>query len=130
MCVMEEDSMAISLMYALLDIVPTGDPTIPYHANSPEGEQYLSRSEEQRKEVRQQLYEALYRILENPNLPENNLGNLAIGQALASAISGEPSPGANDPKINVLRDILWKAATDALAFDQTEGGGQLPDVQS
>jgi hypothetical protein len=127
---MEEDSMAISLMYALLDIVPTGDPKIPYHANSPEGEQYLNRSEVQRKEVQQQLYEALNRIIENPNLPENNLVNQAIGQALASTISGESSPGANDPKINALSDILRKAVTDALAFDQTEGGGQLPDVQS
>ena len=119
MCVMEESSMATSLLFALLEVEAEGDAAqkeldlaANLYPNTPKGK-YGSLKPKQRKQVQARLYDVLYKTIEYPYMPQNSKLNMAIGETLARAISsGSLPPPKNDP--NIIRDILLQAVMDAI----------------
>jgi hypothetical protein len=107
---MEEDTM---LLHALLGVEDQAD--LDYAAkqdpNSPKGK-YSRLTPKQRKQVQAKLYDVLYKTIEYTYMPQNEELNMAIGETLARAISGQSGRPKNDPRI--IREILGKAVTKAI----------------
>jgi hypothetical protein len=119
MSVMEEDHMAMSLLYALLDVndLQTLETAATQYPKSPDLERALKYKNlltgKQRKEVREALYDALYAILEGGDI--NRDLNMAIGKALCNAISGNLQGSLqNDPDIERLYTVLKPIVTEAI----------------
>ena len=130
---MEEDFMAMSLLYALLGIhemdeletierehqkytpVQRQQHPDPKFQDEERAIKYKGLKSKQQREVREALYDALYAIVEGGNV--NKDLNMAIGKALCNAISGNHLGSIQgDPDVarlsTVLRPIVVEAIDD------------------
>jgi len=128
---MEEDLMAMSLLYALLGVHEMNDLvaietahkqyTAVQRAQNPDPKfkdeeralTYKDLKSKQQKEVQEALYDALYAIVEGGNV--NKDLNMAIGKALCNAISGNRLGSIqNDPGVARLFTVLKPIVADAI----------------
>jgi hypothetical protein len=119
MGIMEEDLMAMSLLYALLDVNEPDDlETLPaQYPKSRDVERALKyknlMTPKQQREIRTALYDALYAILEGSEV--NRDLSMAIGKALCNAISGNHQGSLqNDPDIKRLYAVLKPIVAEAI----------------
>ena len=119
MCVMEEDLMAISLLYALLGVNDTealkciAAKPPPLTKDEERAIKYSKLQPKQKKEVREELYDALYSIVEGYDI--NRDLNMAIGKALCNAMSGNLQGSLQyDGGVLRLREVLKPIITEAI----------------
>jgi hypothetical protein len=115
---MEENLMAMSLLYALLDIDPDTFDFSSSGSGATLDEQRALKyhgdlSSTQKKEVLKALYDALYVILEYSHVTRTQ--SMAIGMVLCNTlkISGNPFP-STDPDIVNFRRNLQLVVRDAI----------------
>ena len=126
LCIMEEDFMAMSLLYGLLGVkdLQTLEALVTQHSQHPNSlsldekrvVKYHCLPSKHKREVRKALYDALYAILEYADV--NRDLSMAIGAALCNAISRNSQGDLLlDPHINpgltrlgtVLKPIVSEA---------------------
>ena len=121
------ESLGPSLLYALLGVNGQGEEAQRDLAAAveqaraaekdkkkwPHKAKYGDLERKQRKQVQERLYDVLYKTIEYSYMPQNEDLNMAIGETLARAISGQSIP-QYDPKIGHLREILLKGVTKAI----------------
>jgi hypothetical protein len=113
---MEEDLMAMSLLYALLDV---NDPLqidtlVRHHPYNPDyrlAQRYRDFDRRQKREVRAALYRAVYGSLEYPEV--NPALAMAIGKALGSAILGIAAIHGDSQSLHdILKPVVIEAIED------------------
>jgi hypothetical protein len=122
---MEEGTMAMSLLFALLGVVDRNDlakQSTPYTIDDDDKAHALTYesglTEKQKREVRKALYDALYAIVEGGEV--NRDINMAIGQALCQAMTGNHAQDLRNHEgfqrlRKVLNPIVKHAIDDALS---------------
>jgi hypothetical protein len=116
---MEEDPMAMSLLFALLGVDDRDDlknPSIQYPTD-PDIQRAIKYDKEldskQKRGVRGALYDALYAIIESGEI--NRDLNMAIGKALCQAVTGNHQEDLRrDPSLIRLREVLSPIVRDAI----------------
>jgi hypothetical protein len=109
---MEGDTMAMSLLFALLGVVDRDDLNNQpgkYSIDDPDIQRANKYDKDltskQQREVRKALYDALYAIVEGGEV--NRDLNMAIGKALCQAITGNHQEDLQrEPGIRRLREVL------------------------
>jgi hypothetical protein len=117
---MEEDTMAMSLLFAVLGVNDREDlknPSIPYQTDPADIQRAVKYDKDltpkQRREVRKALYDALYAIVEGGEV--NRDLNMAIGKALCQAVTGNHQEDLQrEPGIIRLRAVLNPIVRDAI----------------
>jgi len=108
--------MEPSLLLALLKPAPS--PSYPVKRPRPTRTQtkYNGMTKEQKKQVQDSLYKALYFIIEYQGMPQNQDLNAAIGKVLARAIEKDTTPVADDTQIKIehLGDVLRQVVTEVI----------------
>jgi hypothetical protein len=118
MCVREEDYMAMSLLFALLDVDDRNDLEIlakqyPISDDVKRAIKYSSMTPKQKREVLKELYRALYAITQSSEV--NRDLNMAIGKALCNAINGNRQGSLqHDPGIQKLYAVLKPIVVEAI----------------
>jgi hypothetical protein len=131
---MEEDLMAMSLLYALLDIHNREElddqatrsalksSSRPADKNKKLAVNYYESGLKQKKEVRKALYDALYHMLEYASV--NRTQSMAIGKVLCNALRQDPEPDLrSDPDIENLYKNLRLTVTEAI--EETSASTEL-----
>jgi hypothetical protein len=124
---MEEDFMAMSLLYSLLGVndQQSLDALVAQNAQYPNtlsldqkrAVKYYGLPSKQKREVREALYEALYNILEYSDI--NRDLTMAVGAALCNAISSNSQGDLlHDPRLRPgvqrLSTVLKPIVSDAI----------------
>jgi hypothetical protein len=131
MCVIEEDLMAMSLLYALLGVYNTEDlkdietahqrytsvarvqnPDLVFQ-NEERALRYHGLQPKQKKEVMKALYDALYHMIEYSYI--NRTESIAIGRVLCNPLRGKPLLNPqDDPDIANLYKNLRLTVMEAI----------------